>query len=161
MRQASGPSALGRSPLVIGAMVLAVLAVVVIVSDRTGGEAGAAYGADNGADCVAVHPDGLREADWAFDGVVTGTGPSVSDRAGAVLGYTGVTFEVREWFAGGSGAEVTVDLSSRPSIGTRLLVAGAARWGGQPLDAPVSWQGCGFVRYFDPDLADAWRTTFP
>lgn len=161
MRQASGPSALGRSPLVIGAMVLAVLAVVIIVSDRSGAEAGAAYGADAGADCVAVHPDGLREVDWAFDGVVTGTGPSVSDRAGSVLGYTGVTFEVREWFTGGSVEEVTVDLNTRPSIGTRLLVAGAARWGGEPLEAPVSWQGCGYVRYFAPDLADTWRAAFP
>jgi hypothetical protein len=71
-----------------------------------------------------------------------------------------VTFEVREWFAGGTGEEVTVDLSTRPSPGTRLLVAGAARWGGQPLDAPVSWQPCGFVRYFAPGVADDWRSTF-
>jgi len=138
---------------------LAVLAVIIVVSDRSGGEAGAPYGSDAAADCVAAYPDGLAEADFAFDGVVTGTGPSVSDRAGAVLGYTGVTFEVREWFAGGTGTEATVDLSTRPSPGTRLLVAGAARWDGRPLDAPVSWQACGFVRYFDPGVADHWRTS--
>lgn len=147
--------------MVIGVLLLAVLAVVLVVRDRAGGEGGAAYGASESEDCVSVYPDGLADVDWAFDGVVTGTGPSVSDRIGQLGGYSGVTFEVREWFAGGSGAEVTVDLNSRPSIGTRLLVAGAPRWGGEPLDAPVSWQPCGYVRYFDPDVADEWRTTFP
>lgn len=151
---------LGRTPATIGAIVLAVLAVVIIVTDRSGGEAGSAYGADDGGSCASVYPSGLGDLEWAFDGVVTGTGPSVSDRAGSMLGYAGVTFEVREWFAGGSGQQVTVDLSSRPAVGTRLLVAGTARWGGDPLDAPVSWQGCGYVRYFAPDVADEWRTTF-
>lgn len=160
MTEPSGLRALGRSPLTLGILALAVLAVFVVVSNRGGGEAGAAYGAEEGADCVAVYPDGLAGADFAFDGVVTGTGPSVSDRAGAVLGYAGVTFEVREWFTGGVVEEVTVDLNTRPSPGTRLLVAGAARWGGEPLDAPVSWQGCGFVRYFAPDVADDWRAAF-
>ena len=162
MSNASGASARIRSPLVLGALALAVLAVfavIIVVSDRGGGTAGAAYGADEGGGCVSVYPDGLADLDWAFDGVVTGTGPSVSDRTGSVLGYTGVTFEVREWFAGGSGEEVAVDMSSRPQIGTRLLVAGEPRWGGQPLDAPVSWQGCGYVRYFAPGIADQWRDT--
>ena len=160
MTSDSGQGSLGRSPLAIGATALAVLAVVLIVWNRAGGEAGAAYGAADGGDCVSVYPEDLAERSWAFDGVVIATGPSVSDRVGSMEGYTGVTFEVREWFAGGSGDAVTVDLASRPGVGARLLVAGEPRWDGQPLEEAVAWESCGYVRYFDPDVADDWRETF-
>jgi hypothetical protein len=95
---------------------------------------------------------------------------SVSDRGDeADLGLPGVTFGVREWFSGGRGDTVTVDVqlpttgSSDPSdpgygygVGSRLLVSGEARWGGSPLEFPIAW-GCGFSRYYDPETATAWR----
>lgn len=83
----------------------------------------------------------------------------------ADLGLLGVTFEVREWFAGGRGERVTVDLQPvggledpgpAYGVGSRLLVSGEARWGGAPMKAPIAW-GCGFTRYHDAATATAWR----
>ena len=72
---------------------------------------------------------------------------------------------MREWFAGGRGETVTVDLQPAGGledpgpaygVGSRLLVSGEARWGGVPLAAPIAW-GCGFTRYHDAATATAWR----
>jgi len=40
-------------------------------------------------------------------------------------------------------------------VGTRLLVSGAPRWGGAPLDAAIAWP-CGFTRSYDPQTAAEW-----
>ena len=81
--------------------------------------------------------------------------------------YVGVTFRVHQWFTGGSGSSVTVDLLAPVTldrgseeaisygVGTRLLVAGTARWSGAPLDKPVGWE-CGFTRYWDQATAVEW-----
>lgn len=121
--------------------------------------------------CAIVYtPEAVRERDFAFDGVVVGIGPPVSVAPGppALLDEVGVTFAVQEWFHGGSGATVTVDIPVRPTsaqplegvqsydVGTRLLVSGVSRSGTAPLDAPFATT-CGFTRYYDEATAAAWR----
>ena len=101
---------------------------------------------------------------WGFDGTVRSIAPLVE---GGV--DTAVEFDVHEWFGIEGPPTVTVDLvapqvhsSVEPpdyGVGTRLLVAGEPRWGGDPLDAPVAWS-CGFTRTWDEHTASAWRTTF-
>jgi|GEM_PF-1733716 len=112
----------------------------------------------------------LPDAQFAFDGTVTGFGRPVSGGGGGPS-YVGVKFTVHRWFEGGSGDAVTVDLqapvtvvwaseeSMSYGVGTRLLVAGAARWGGAPLDKPVAWP-CGFTRYWDAQTAATWAQVF-
>lgn len=84
---------------------------------------------------------------FAFDGTVV------------AIGDAGVTFDVREWFAGGDAANVTLTMAgptqsgmseSPPSytVGTRLLVSG---------EDQIVW-GCGFTRYFEEETAAAWRS---
>jgi hypothetical protein len=46
----------------------------------------------------------------SFDGTAIAIGPSISDKPGARLTTSGVTFQVNEWFKGGSGDTVTVDM---------------------------------------------------
>lgn len=106
---------------------------------------------------------------FAFDGTVTAIGPPQTNRdGGGVLPLVSASFEVHEWFRGGSGPTVTVDIAQPryaedgpPSyaVGTRLLVSGQPRWGGAPLDDPIAW-GCGFTRYYDPATESTWRTAF-
>lgn len=128
------------------------------------------------ASCVEVYDSGraiAEQAVFAFDGVITDiTTPGLSNRPGSgELDLVSVTFHVEEWFAGGSGPEVTVDLypplsedegrseDAAPSYapGSRLLVSGSPRWGGAPLDDPIAWM-CGFTQYYDQETAEAWRT---
>ena len=122
------------------------------------------------ASCVEQYsPTTVAGLAFAFDGTVTEIGPGRTDRPGqGALGYAGVTFEVTEWFHGGDGSTVTVDVSAPTDVvvsgedvpsyapGTRLLVSGQPRWGGAPLDDPIAW-GCGFTRYYDEATADRWR----
>jgi hypothetical protein len=119
--------------------------------------------------CVRGYsPAALAGTGFAFDGIVLATGAARSNRPGVELPLAGVTFSVHQWFRGGRAAIVVVDLpeagaqdqisdSSFPSyrLGTRLLVAGAPRWGGQGLDAAIAWS-CGFTRPYDPQTAAAW-----
>ena len=113
-------------------------------------------------------PAALAGSSFAFDGTVTAVGPARSNRPGVSLPLAGVTFRVNQWFRGGSGPTVTVDLDAPPTansssdssvpaygVGTRLLVSGAPRWGGAPLDAAIAW-GCGFTRSYDPQTAAEW-----
>jgi hypothetical protein len=113
-------------------------------------------------------PAALAGSSFAFDGTVTAIGPALSNRPGVALPLVGVTFRVNQWFRGGSGPTVTVDMDPSPTansssdssvpayaVGTRLLVSGAPRWGGAPLDAAIAW-GCGFTRSYDPQTAAEW-----
>jgi hypothetical protein len=128
------------------------------------------------ASCVYEYSPELvaEKLDFAFDGTVVSAGAPVSQRPGDPLpwDYAGVTFRVNEWFKGGSGDTITVDLPrsgqrlsegegspSEYTPGTRLLVSGMARWGGSsPLAYPVAWFGCGgFTLYFGDWVADSWR----
>ena len=117
--------------------------------------------------CVEQYsPREVMDRAFAFDGTVTAIGPGRTDRGDeGDLGYAGVTFEVHEWFRGGSAATITIDLEppgaspdGRPAydVGTRLLVSGEHRWGGS-TDADLLGWGCGFTRYHDASTADAWR----
>ena len=132
-------------------------------------------GGTSSASCIEEYtPRAVTERAFAFDGVVTAIGPSVTDGGGeADLDYAGVTFRVERWYAGGSADTVTVDLPPPAEqqvrsddfdptygIGTRLLVSGESRWGGDdPLAAPLGWT-CGFTRYYDEATAAAWADAF-
>jgi hypothetical protein len=119
--------------------------------------------------CVAAYsPAAVAGAPFAFDGTVLAIGSARSNRPGVELPLSGVTFRVHQWFRGGHGSTVVVDLDtvrppnvlSEPSVapyrvGTRLLVSGAPRWGGRPLDAAIAWP-CGFTRPYDAQTAAAW-----
>lgn len=135
-------------------------------ADRTGPLADGAA-----ASCVEEYTaDAVRDRYFAFDGVVVRIGPSVTERSDS-LGpeLAGVTFAVQEWFRGGSGGTVTVDMPPpadgvRSSsvdgpaygVGSRLLVSGEDRWGGTGLEDPIAWM-CGFTRYYDEATAASWR----
>ncbi|WP_433726429.1 hypothetical protein ACQP2Y_09410 [Actinoplanes sp. CA-051413] len=129
---------------------------------------GALPDAANGSCAFGYSPRELARRAFTFDGTVTAIGPAHSDRPNGVLTHVGVTFTVNEWFSGGSGGTVTVDMSSphgylvwagyAPAygIGTRLLVSAEHRWGGTTMADVIAW-GCGFTRYYDPMAADEWR----
>lgn len=121
------------------------------------------------ASCVEQYsPGAVTGRAFAFDGTVTDIAPA---RSSDGLEVAAVTFSVNEWFAGGSGTSVTVDMTppdagrtvtdSTPaySVGTRLLVSGEPRWGGTPLEEAIGW-GCGFTRYYDEATASRWRAAF-
>ena len=122
---------------------------------------------DAAASCAYEYsPRRLADRAFVFDGTVTAFGPAHSDRPRGVLHHAGVTFTVNEWFAGGSGPTVTVDMPppgawsedglTAYGIGTRLLVSGDHRWGGTTMaDAAAGY--CGFTRYYDQSTADDWR----
>lgn len=107
---------------------------------------------------------------FAFEGEVVALGPSVSNRSDAAdLDMVGVTFAVHEWFAGRSRETFTVDMlppgqgsdassesGSAYTVGSRLLVSGEPRWGGQPDESAIAWT-CGFTRYYDQETAAQWR----
>lgn len=123
--------------------------------------------------CVKEYsPREVARRSFAFDGVVTEIGPGTTNRDGeGQLRLSSVTFDLNEWFSGGSTETVTVDMlpptpdgmspETRQSydVGTRLLVSGEPRWGGaDPLADAIAWDTCGFTRYWDSETADAWRT---
>lgn len=88
----------------------------------------------------------LAHREVAFDGTVTS------------IDGTGVTFNVDQWFKGGSGTTTTLDgngmtggaISSAGgpilTVGSRYLVAG---------DGGFAW-ACGFTQPYDATLATAW-----
>jgi hypothetical protein len=130
---------------------------------------GALPDAANGSCALTYTPREAARRAFTFDGTVTAIGPGRSDRPNSVLAHVGVTFTVNEWFSGGSGQTVTVDMSpplgaltamgyGPPAygIGTRLLVSGEHRWGGKTMADAIAW-GCQFTRYYDPTTADSWR----
>lgn len=127
-----------------------------------------------GVSCVESYsPKAVAQRSFAFDGTVTNVGPGTTNREGeGQLRLSAVTFEVHEWFAGGTGATVTVDMmppvedglmaeaGQSYGVGTRLLVSGEPRWGGSdPLADAIAWDMCGFTRYWDEQTAQAWRTS--
>lgn len=123
------------------------------------------------ASCVEEYStETLAGRDFAFAGEVVAIAEAEADPAaeGDRDGSVRVTFGVTEWFAGGGPEAVTVDMPAAGTgsvdapvydEGTRLLVSGEPRFGGEPLDAPVAW-GCGFTRPWDAGTAAEWRTAF-
>lgn len=136
-----------------------------------GSTSGALFGSETTSCVEPYSPAAARGHAFAFDGDVVSVGPSVTNRSdGADLDVVGVTFAVREWFAGGGDDTFTVDMpppghcpeassESGPeyTTGTRLLVSGEPRWGGPPQNSPIAWT-CGFTRYYDPQTAAQWRS---
>lgn len=121
------------------------------------------------ASCVEGYStSALPHRAFAFDGTITAIGPGGTNKPDkGSLDTSAVTFTVNEWFKGGTTSTVTVDLMSpTPNIagddtpayqeGTRLLVSGEPRWGGQALEDAFAWS-CGFTSYYENRLADEWR----
>lgn len=118
-----------------------------------------------GAACAYSSPAVVaRLTALAFDGTVVAVEPERQGKSSD--GYSRwitTTFDVHEWFHGGSASTVTVDVPVAGSIdplappfevGTRLLVSGAKS--GPAASGMVAW-GCGFTRYYDTATADRWR----
>ena len=128
--------------------------------DPTAGRTGALEGSADMSCAEEYTPAALTNRAFAFDGVVTDIGGSVSDQGGeGDLGLPGVTFRVYQWFSGGEDRTFKVDLQApRGSfgVGSRLLVSGESRWGKPDLADAIAW-GCGFTRYFDAKTAHAWE----
>ncbi|MGY1848751.1 hypothetical protein [Blastococcus sp. SYSU DS1021] len=143
-----------------------------LAEDPTARRTGPLAGTEASSCALEYSSAAVGRLDFAFTGVVVGIGPAVTTQAGSPgppEDLVGVTFAVQEWFSGGSGETVTVDLpapydpaagSSTPGpvygVGSRLLVSGADRWEGEPLE-PIAWL-CGFTRYYDEETAASWRS---
>ena len=120
----------------------------------------------NTADCSP--PESLTTVparSTAFDGTVTAIAQD-TQTADRSMRTAAVTFTVHHWFRGGTGATATAimpaplppevyvsEYGPAYTLGTRLLVIGAARPGSGRLQA---W-GCGYTRYYDEQTAAAWR----
>lgn len=105
---------------------------------------------------------------FAFDGTVVSIGDWPAG-GGQADPYVAVVLRVNHWYRGGRGDTVTVAMfppevvtsvgNAAYGVGSRLLVSGEARYGGAPLDDPVSW-ACGFTRWYSEADAQAWRQAF-
>ena len=137
-----------------------------VTQARTGpvGDGGAA------ASCVETYSEAtIGNRDFAFDGTVVSIASGGTNKAGkGKLDTAAVTFRVNEWFAGGTEQTVTVDMGppvsggeqdQEPAYeeGTRMLVSGEPRWGGQPLKDSIAWSCGGFTRHYEEAVADEWR----
>lgn len=166
-----------RAGLVAGSLVAAAsIAIAAVGASDLGGSTGQPDDLVAGADAVqgkGAVPDGdgrcveeytaaaaIEKRAFAFDGTVS----SIDDEQPGEedLGLVSVTFEVNEWFTGGSEETVTIamfgpgpDHQATYEVGTRLLVSGTPQWGGVPLENPIAW-GCGFTRYYDEGTAHQW-----
>jgi hypothetical protein len=170
-----------RRPLVIGTAAAASIACAaglavanpfastrpaIAVAHQTG-----ALPSSGDTSCVEAYSAAtLRERAFAFDGTVTRTVPV----AGSSFPLVAVSFDVHEWFRGGSGSTTTIEMSPPAplarstttdeifdsyGVGTRLLVSGEPRWPGRASPEPIAWS-CGFTRYYDDATAATWREAF-
>ncbi|MGH2711210.1 MAG: hypothetical protein ACRDH9_08420 [Actinomycetota bacterium] len=118
--------------------------------------------------CVEVYsPETLAGRSFAFDGTVmaieTRTDPKLPAEEAEV---PWVTFDVNRWYIGGSSDEIgvwveplNVETSNgtiTAEVGTRLLVSGEPRWGGDPLEDPLAWI-CGFTQPWSEEAAAEWE----
>ena len=123
---------------------------------------------DTAASCVEVYsPEALVNRSFAFDGTVTSIETRTDPKLPAGEGETPwVTFDVNAWFLGGSADTVGIWMdglnvessagSVTAEVGSRLLVSGEPRWGGEPLDDPLAWT-CGFTQEWSQDKAAEWE----
>lgn len=106
------------------------------------------------ASCVEQYSlEALENRDYAFDGTVKATEPGNA----AADEPDRVTFDVTEWFKGGSGtsairqdygfAAVNSAGGQPRNVGDRLLVAG---------DDDFAWD-CGFTQPYDAETAADWE----
>lgn len=123
-------------------------------------------GASTGRCHEEYSTEALPNRAFAFDGTVAKIIEKVDEEAHPEVGYVDATFEVHEWFTVDGPEQVVVQMmppgivtsagDADYNVGSRLLVSGEPRWGGQPLDSPVAWS-CGFTRTYDSDTASEWR----
>lgn len=114
-----------------------------------------------GPDCVSTPETGsLKDRDFAFDGTVVSIEQAIDPKYPEpdVL-IPRATFEVNEWFTGGSDETVQVWMQREVTPGERLLVTGAPRWGGDPLDDAIAWE-CGWTQPYTEVAATGWARTF-
>ncbi|MBN1092917.1 hypothetical protein JKP75_10290 [Blastococcus sp. TML/M2B] len=132
---------------------------------------------DATTDCQGYSVVGLaalltRDGGFAFDGTVAAVEPGPDLGPEMPRQMVRVTFQVRTWYAGGSGGTVDVLLDGPDTedsevraygIGTRLLVSGVLASterasGAMPVDDDMARFGftCGYTRYFDGATADEW-----
>jgi hypothetical protein len=110
------------------------------------------------ASCVEQYsPETLEKREVAFDGTVEAVTPAFAGENADEPGE--VRFRVQEWFAGGSGQQVTlkhyspgeaaVTSAGGPGLttGARLLVSG---------DGGFVWE-CGFTQPYSAEAAAEWR----
>lgn len=129
---------------------------------------GALPGDEQGSCAKEYSPSEVAQRAFAFSGTVRSIGPSRTNRDGMAMPLVSATFHVDQWFKGGAGQTVIIDIvdpkgpvrtsddSPSYSIGTRLLVSGEHRWDvGDPNDL-LAWS-CGFTRYYDTATAQSWR----
>jgi hypothetical protein len=145
-------------PALIGALLLA-------ACGRAGDLETVAYSCDED-----YGPATLVERSFAFDGTVA----SIELRSDSHLPpgeneVHWVTFAVNRWFRGGSTSQVGVWIDSlnvetsagviEAEPGSRMLVAGEPRWGGEPLQDPIAWP-CGFTQPWTREAAAEWEAAF-
>ena len=121
------------------------------------------------ASCIEVYsPKTLAKRSFAFDGTLLSIESRIDPKLpSAEESGSWVTFDVHQWFEGGSGESVGIwmdflnvetsagTITAEP--GTRLLVAGEPRWGGNdPLADPLAWT-CGFTQPWSEDAAAEWE----
>ena len=123
---------------------------------------------DIATSCIEVYsPETLVNRSFAFDGTVASIEERTDPKLPAGEGQTPwVTFDVNEWFLGGSGntvgiwmGQLNVETSAgsvSAEVGTRLLVSGEPRWGGEPLEDPLAWT-CGFTQEWSEAAAAEWK----
>lgn len=133
------------------------------------GRQGDVFGSGQAASCVERYsPQTLAKRGFAFDGTVVSIGKPPSTAGGADP-YVPVLFHVNRWFRAGHGDQATVGMfppgvtttvaNTAYGVGSRLLVSGDARYGGQPFNDPISWS-CGFTRWYTDADANAWQQAF-
>jgi hypothetical protein len=134
-------------------------------STTPGSEPHASVPLSTAVSCVASFSlETLALRSWAFSGTVTSVESVADSRLGDV---PAATFDVDDWYRGGSQPDVTVELALGNESelagpiepGDRLLVSGEPRWGGEPLDDPVAWP-CGFTRRWSVEDAATWGLAF-
>ena len=129
-----------------------------------------ALGTDGAASCVEGYDlETLAHRAFAFDGTVVQISDGSADTRS--FGYVDVTFDVNEWFRSSAADQTIVEMNpplgetstisagyqvTSYEVGSRLLVTGEPRWGGEPLDNAIAWY-CGFTRTHDEETATAWR----
>jgi hypothetical protein len=152
-----------------GVSAIAMVSIFAVTSGLLAGSAGPGVVESS---CVKEYTLGeVVNRAFAFDGTVARIAPEHQDTARS--GTVPVTFTVNEWFRGGSGSTVTVDVPRSVSpeestdesvpkydVGDRLLVSGEPRFGGAATDDAIAW-GCGFTRPFEAHTAREWRQAFP
>lgn len=121
--------------------------------------------------CVQTYtPQTLVERSFAFDGTVVSIDVRTDSRLPAGEDKVPwVTFDVGQWFRGGSSPRISVWIDSlnietsagdiQAESGARLLVAGEPRWGGDPLEDPLAW-ACGFTQPWTAEAAAEWEAAF-